>query len=240
MASNPRSSAYDSNLATAFLWPFKSLFWLAFIYFLLGSFCIVLGLLFTYHFWVNPVEASDMLLKSEVAGVNNIATHGMRQLTALTEFTSRWSYWIFFQATTLHDAVYAYLNNLSTNQVDRIFLKEFVGRNAREIYISMNLIQVFGIRLGFLVAGLPLYWLIYWIALCDGMTERYIRRACAGRESSDMYKLGKLSRLMILVSGMTFYLCVPIAMNPYWVVCVFVMAIAIGTRVEWKYYKKYL
>jgi hypothetical protein len=55
-----------------------------------------------------------------------------------------------------------------------MYLTQFVARNIREIYLAMNVIQVYGIRIGFLMASVPLFMLLYFVATADGLTERYI------------------------------------------------------------------
>ena len=158
MASN-RNGVYDTNLAVAFLWPFKTLMWAIFIYALLGCGAIILALLFAQYYWLDPIEATDMLFKSETFRVHALTVTGTKHLAGLTDFTSQWTYWLFFQATTLHDATYAYFNHVQVNQVDQIYLREFVARNAKEIYVAMNAVsythldvckrQVFAQRAGY-------------------------------------------------------------------------------------------
>lgn len=239
MASS-RNGIYDTNLAVAFLWPFKTLMWTIFIYALLGCGAIILGLFFAQYYWVDAVEATDQLFQSEVYRVQALSMNGTKHLADLTGFTSRWTYWLFFQATTIHDATYAYFNHLEVNKIDQIYLREFVARNSREIYVAMNIIQVYGIRAGIIIASIPLFLLVYMLATVDGLVERYIRRACAGRESADMFKLGRLSKLIFFASGITFYLCVPMSINPYWIVTTLALVFAVATRIQWQYYKKYL
>ena len=100
--------------------------------------------------------------------------------------------------------------------------------------------RVYGIRAGIVIASIPLFFLVYFVATVDGLVERYIRRASAGRESADMFKLGRLSKLVFFASGLTFYLCVPISINPYWLVTTLAIVFAVATRIQWQYYKKYL
>lgn len=239
MATN-RNSVYDTNLAVAFLWPFKTAVWSIFIYALLGCGAMMLGLIFAQYFWHDPIQSSDLFYQAEVARAQALSASGTRHLLGLTEFTQRWTYWLFFQATTLHDAMYAHFNHEQVNQVDQLYLSQFVARNSREIYISMNVIQVYGIRAGMLIAAIPLFILVYFIATVDGLTERYIRRACAGRESADMNKIGRMGKLLFFAGGITFYLCTPISMNPYWIIGPMALAFAVGTRIQWQFYKKYL
>jgi integrating conjugative element membrane protein (TIGR03747 family) len=120
-----------------------------------------------------------------------------------------------------------------------MYLSQFVARNAREIYLAMNVIQVYGIRIGFVLAAIPLFFLLYVLAGVDGLTERYIRRACAGRESADLHKIGRLTKLMFFASGVTLYLCLPVAMSPFWVIAPLTLVFAVSTRVQWQFYKKY-
>ena len=106
-------------------------------------------------------------------------------------------------------------------------------------YLAMNVIQVYGIRIGFVLAATPLFFLLYVLAGVDGLTERYIRRACAGRESADLHKIGRLAKLMFFASGVTLYLCLPVAMSPFWVIAPLALVFAVSTRVQWQFYKKY-
>ena len=161
-------------------------------------------------------------------------------LTTLVEFTMRWTYWLFFKFTTIHDATYAYLGGYQVNDVDFMFFKTFIAKNVHQIYVAMNMNRVYGIRIGYFLSSLPLFWLAYVVALTDGLTERYIRRACAGRESADMNKLGKLSKLMFFATGVTLYLCLPVPINPFWLIAPLTVIYAVGTRVQWQFYKKYL
>jgi hypothetical protein len=104
----------------------------------------------------------------------------------------------------------------------------------------MNVVQIYGIRIGFVLAAVPLFMLLYVVAGIDGLTERYIRRVCSGRESADIHKIGRLSRLMCFAPGITLYLCLPIAMSPFWVIAPLALTFTVATRVQWQFYKKYL
>lgn len=236
-----KREGYDTNLSVSFLWPFKTAIWLIVIFLSLAFLNIVFALFFDVYVWDQPVISSQMLLDSEIKRINAISEAGTVNLSLLTEFTQRWTYWLFFQATTIHDSVYAYLYQLDqVNEVDQMYLSKVVGRYLDEIYVVMNTIQIFGIRIGLFIASIPLFILVYLTAMSDGLTERYIRRACAGRESSDLFKIGRLSKLGFFSTGMTIYFCVPINISSHWIIMILVLVMAVATRVQWQYFKKYL
>jgi len=236
-----RSGLFDSNVAVAFLWPLKWLFGTVLLYVLLALIAQTMAFLFAKYHWNDPVAASEALFRSETARVTELLQSGAHAdgFVMLPLAAQRWTYWLFFQATTLHDATYAYLSGQHVNEVDQMYLTQFVARNTREIYMAMNIVQVYGVRLGFLLASLPLFLLLYVLGAVDGLAERYIRRACSGRESADMHKFGQLAKLMFAASAITVYLCLPVAMSPFWVVVPLALIYAVATRLQWQFYKKY-
>lgn len=240
MASNT-TGLYDGNVAVAFLWPLKWLFGTLMLYILLGLLSLVAAFLFAKYQWVDPVQAADTLFQTESARVQALSQPGSHVggLATITELTQQWTYWLFFKATSLHDATYAYFSGQKVNQVDQMYLSQFVARNARDIYLAMNVIQVYGIRIGFILASIPLFFLLYIVSGIDGLTERYIRRACSGRESADIHKIGRLAKLMFFASGVTLYLCLPIVISPFWIIAPLALVFAVSTRVQWQFYKKY-
>ncbi len=240
VASN-QQSAYDGNLAHAFLWPIKWLIKGTLFYVGLGLLTMIVALLFAQYYWVSPVEASAVLFQSEVARIDGLGANiESTYLSVLANHVMNWTYWLFFKATTIHDAVVAYSTGAKVNELDKLYLGQFIARNGREIYICMNVIQMYGIRIAVLLSTLPLFVLLNLVAFTDGMTERYIRRACSGRESSDINKIGKMSKLMFFALGIMIYLCTPIPINPFFIIVPMAIIYTVSTRIQWKYYKKYL
>ena len=236
-----RNSPYDGNLAHAFLWPIKLLIKVSLFYLGLGLLAMFIAILLTQHYWADPVAASSALLKSEVARVSFLNTNTSNAyLPTLASIVMNWTYWIFFKLTTIHDAVVAYSSNRQVNELDQLYLGHLIARNGNEIFVCMNVIQVYGIRVAILLSTLPFFLLLNFVSFTDGMTERYIRRACSGRESSDINKIGKMSKLMFFALGTIIYLCVPIDINPFFFIVPMAVIYSVATRFQWKYYKKYL
>lgn len=232
---------YDSNIAVAFLWPLKWLFGTLLLYVFLGLIALVTAFLFAKYQWADPVQSVDALFQSESARVSNLVQSRsyIQGFASLPQITQRLTYWLFFQATTLHEVTQAYYAGQRFNEVDKLYVSQFIARNTREIYLAMNVLQVYGIRIGFVLTSIPLFFLLYIVAGVDGLTERYIRRACSGRESADIHKMSRLSKLMFFASGITLYLCLPIPMSPFWVIAPLCLIFAVATRTQWQYYKKY-
>jgi hypothetical protein len=237
VASNNNQGRFDGHIAHAFTWPLKVFFGGLAIYIGIGLLGIMMALCWSHFVWQNPVEASDALLKAETSRSYSYTLGG---ISTMAEFTMRWTYWLFFQFTTIHDATYAYLNGYEVNQLDRIFFKVFIQHNVHEIFVAMNMNRVYGLRITYFLTSLPLFVIAQVVAHVDGLTERYIRRACAGRESTDMNRLGKTSKLMFFATGITVYLCLPIPLDPFWLIGPLLVVYVLGTRIQWQFYKKYL
>lgn len=231
----------DGNIATAFLWPAKWLLGLLLIYVLLGLAALAVAFAFAKFHWEDPLRASEALFQTEAARVSDLMGTGRyaSRYFNLPVLTQRWTYRIFFRATRLDDMARLAISGAPVVEPFDRTLSGFVGRNLNELYVAMNVIQVYGFRLGFLLAAIPLFAMLFVISLVDGLTERYLRRACAGRESADLNKLGKLSKLMLLATLVTLYLCLPVPMSPFWVVVPLAAVYVLATRVQWQFYKKY-
>jgi len=235
------SNPYDTKVAHAFLWPFKLL--LKFL--LLYSFVLLLSISFTFLFRAYVWEDNAQVRLS------NLVQEDFNRLTVVTNSgffrnfavkSSNFAYWLTFQTTGIHDALMADPESLKQhweNEPDRVYV-ELIQRYKDDFSLAMYAVELFGLRLGILVAALPIYALVLFASISDGLTERYIRKACAGRESSDIFKLGGLIRLFGCTFLGMFYVCLPMSFNPLMVVLSITALLAISTRSEFKYYKKYL
>lgn len=237
---------YDTNLAVAFLWPFKVVFVTIMIYVLLGVTMLGAAYLSARYGlidgWENPPVASERLFRAEAARVEAMMpSHASYSpMPVLIDYSQRFAYWLFFKATSLHEAMTAYYAKRQTNEIDTVYIGHFIAKNADAIYTSMNLIQVYGLRIGVILAAMPLFMLMYTFATVDGFAERFIRRACAGRESADIHKIGRMSKLLGFAMSIMLYCCLPIELNPFWLIVPLAVVFTVATRYQWAYYKKYL
>ena len=58
---------------------------------------------------------------------------------------------------------------------------------------------------------LPLFVLVYLAAMVDGLTARYIRKQCGGRESAFVYHRSNLAIVMLIGSAVVFPLLLPLS-----------------------------
>ena len=123
---------------------------------------------------------------------------------------------------------------------DIIARKDFVYPLQDELYLAMLRAQIFGVRLAILMGAAPLFLLVWSLGLVDGLTQRHIRRACAGRESSSMYHRAKFFQFAGLATGAMVYLMWPVSIRPEWIVLPLALLTGLLSRVQWTYLKKYL
>jgi integrating conjugative element membrane protein (TIGR03747 family) len=100
--------------------------------------------------------------------------------------------------------------------------------------------QLFGVRLAILIGAAPLFLLVWSLGMVDGLTQRTIRRACAGRESSSMYHRAKFFQYAGLATGAMVYLMWPVSIRPEWIVLPLALLTGVLSRVQWTYLKKSL
>lgn len=239
-------AAYDGNLAHAFLWPFKFIYKTCVIYFFLFILTIFFSEIFANYFWISddhtikPLERMEQTLRADYNRLSQITNYETVQ--NLSVQSANFSYWLGFKITKMHDIIEADTNELKRDYINSfdLWYVKFCQTYRKEILIAMYAVQIFGLRLGMMVSAIPLFILIWLAAASDGLAERYIRKACAGRESGDMFKLGRILQLFGFVFIVMFYVTLPINIDPLWVTVPMAIILSISTRAQFKFYKKYL
>ena len=141
-------------------------------------------------------------------------------------------YALEFRATGLHRVV------VEHRQLP--ILSKLAASYGDEIRIAMTGTWLVGFRLAS-VAGV--FWLValVWLAgFIDGLCERGARREGAGRESANLYHRAKYFHFFGLPVAMAMYCTLPFEVSTALVFTPIVLAIALLSRMQWKYYKKYL
>jgi integrating conjugative element membrane protein (TIGR03747 family) len=112
--------------------------------------------------------------------------------------------------------------------------------NIDAIEVAMIGTQLFGVRLATFSLLAPILVLIYLVAGVDGLTQRAIRRASGGRESASLYHRAKHLQLAIMATGLLLWLLSPTSMDIGWIGLPLTASLAVLSRLQWAYYKKYL
>jgi len=97
-----------------------------------------------------------------------------------------------------------------------------------------------GLRLGVLVACLPLLAAVTLAAAADGLAAWWLRRAGAVRESGFIYHRAKLGLRLSLAALWLAYLLPPVALDPRLIVPPFLVLYGLSLRLALTWFKKHL
>jgi integrating conjugative element membrane protein (TIGR03747 family) len=148
-------------------------------------------------------------------------------------------YGLVFEVTGLHEIGARFADGAPLSVPDTIVRRTYV-EHFGAIRIAMVGTQLFGVRLAMLVTALPLVWLLYAVALVDGLTQRAIRRASGGRESASLYHRAKHLQVVVFALGVAATLVWPGPVSPSWVWIPIAVVTAGLARVQWSFNKTHV
>lgn len=237
---------HDAGPGGVFLWPVKLVFY---IWLTLALICLAgMGLEVFLAHQAKGGEAAGIAQAQATLRQDLQLTHSLRQdapLTDLAKTCAKGVYWFFFQLIPFE----RWMTNaamLPANPDVTYYGGDIVARNhlvyhlQGDLYIAMLRAQIIGVRLAILFGAAPLILLAWGLGFADGLTQRHIRRACAGRESSSMYHRAKFFQFAGLSLGAMVYLLWPVSIRPEWIVLPLALLTGLSSRVQWTYMKKYM
>lgn len=240
------ASRRDEGLAhNVFLWPLKSVFYAWLTLALMAVAAMGMEVVLAKEVWG---EAEGLTQARQTLSRDLALTQDLRPdapLTGLARTCARAVYGFFFQLIPIerwmtNAALLPGQPDVTYYGGDIIARKNFVYPLQNELYLAMLRAQIFGIRMAILMGMAPLFLLVWSLGLVDGLTQRHIRRACAGRESSSMYHRAKFFQFAGLATGAMVYLMWPVSIRPELVVLPLAVVIWQLSRIQWTYLKKYL
>jgi len=228
-----------------FLWPVKLVFYIGFTLVLMALAAMVMEVILAKQVWGDAVGLAQV---KQTLSQDIELTHNLRPnapLTGLAENCARGVYGFFFQLIPIerwmsNAALLPANPDIPTYGGDIIARNHLVYHLQGELYLAMYRAQIFGVRLAILIGTAPLFLLVWSLGLVDGLTQRHIRRACAGRESSSIYHRAKFFQFAGLAMGAMLYLMWPTSIRPEWIVLPLAVVMGLLSRVQWTYLKKYL
>jgi integrating conjugative element membrane protein (TIGR03747 family) len=228
-----------------FLWPLKLVFYVWLTLALMALAAMGMEVILAKQVWG---EAGGLAQAQQTLSRDLALTHDLRPdapLTGLARTCARAVYGFFFQLIPIerwmtNAALLPGQPDVTYYGGDIIARKNFVYPLQNELYLAMLRAQIFGIRMAILMGMAPLFLLVWSLGLVDGLTQRHIRRACAGRESSSMYHRAKFFQFAGLATGAMVYLMWPVSIRPELVVLPLAVVIWQLSRIQWTYLKKYL
>ncbi len=111
---------------------------------------------------------------------------------------------------------------------------------AEFVIATMQVTQVFSVRLAILALAMPVFLLFSLVALVDGLVQRDLRRWGGGRESSFVYHYAKKAAFPLVILTWVTYLAVPFSLHPTIVVLPFAVLFGLTVAVTASTFKKYL
>ena len=228
-----------------FLWPLRLVFYAWLTLALMALAAMGMEVLLAKQVWGEAVAQAQV---SETLRQDIALTHSLRPtapLTGLARTCAKAVYGFFFQLIPIerwmtNAALLPAHPDVTYQGGDLVARNHLVYPLQDEIYLAMIRAQIFGVRLAILIGAAPLFLLVWTLGLVDGLTQRHIRRACAGRESSSMYHRAKFFQLAGLALGAMVYLMWPVSIRPEWIVLPLALLTGLLSRVQWTYLKKYL
>ena len=127
-------------------------------------------------------------------------------------------------------------NRLESSSAWRVFTRS-IGPYA---LAARNICDLYVIRLTVLCLAAPLFVLLVWVGLVDGLVQRDLRRWGGGRESSYVYHYAKRSNLVFVALAGFVYLALPFSVHPAIVLMPFAIVCAASIGLTASRFKKYL
>ncbi|MCY4264637.1 MAG: TIGR03747 family integrating conjugative element membrane protein [Gammaproteobacteria bacterium] len=154
---------------------------------------------------------------------------------------AEWSYRLAFQWS----GVVVFIQWLESEPgADKTGLRSCIYRIyqpvSQYILASMQITQVFAVRLTVLTLATPVFGLFTLVALVDGLVRRDLRRWGGGRESSFVYHYAKKAAVPLIFSCWMLYLGLPFSLHPSWIILPFALAFAFVVTTAASTFKKYL
>lgn len=110
----------------------------------------------------------------------------------------------------------------------------------KAVFLFILALKIFFIKTFLLLAAIPLFALLGAVGLIDGLSEREIRRAELGRESSYLFHMLNQWILKIIGIGLCTWICIPVVVNPQWFFVPLGLLFSMMLSLSASKFKKYL
>ncbi len=223
-------------------WPFRWMFWICMITMLSWALALGIGMYFHHSVWAGqgsaPFERALNALLEDAAMASGAWLLGDGALH-LTIALSEWAYKLVFVWTGVEEVYFMSQLGYANDALDAAFFR-LLASNAVEMEVAMLITRLYGAKVAMIAGALPLFAIAYAVAMVDGLTARYIRKAGGGRESAFIYHRAKWGIVMLTGTGAMCLVLLPLDYSPRWILPPAAVAIGLLVRTQWAYYKKYL
>ncbi len=221
--SKPESKAFLARLSRI---PLHLILWV------FGSLLVSLileWLLMSFVWYDQGAEHSRQVLIKEWGFINSHFTRAAFGITSPSEIAAflaeKMHYWIF---------TWTGLESLLLS------IGKFGNLIGEYINASLNITQVFFLRLSITIASLPLFVLFGYWGFFEGLVRRDLRRYGADYERGLLFSWAKYLTGSVIILPIIFYLTIPVTLNPALVFIPFAALLAIVLMVVSSTFTKYV
>lgn len=182
------------------------------------------------------------LLQSQLVFLNNLDTSYLilsQPDTKATFFLNKINDWLIVK-THAQDGL-AYLHEAKTTNP---FLKDFIKLAypiAKDyLQLLLSIIQLNAVKIIESILYLPLYGLLGFVGIVDGLVQRKLRRLRAMRESALIYHRARDCVVPAFILGFFIYLLLPLHIRPENLLVPFALLFALSISITIRSFKKYL
>lgn len=205
-----------------------------------GALLVVLtfAIQLTYALW--PWQATqggtDPLRDIALAERSRVEQLGGGASVAVIGAAIDWTYRFTFQWTGLASA----REPASDDAPQTAIGQRLVQASTRFIDAFYWSVQLIGLRIGVLLASLPLFLVVGLAGAVDGAAAWYTRRTAGGRESGFIYHRAKFALWAALFVLWAVYLLPPTVLDPKIIIPPFIVFFGVTVRTAVSWFKKYV
>jgi Domain of unknown function (DUF4400) len=229
------AATFHGGYSGALLAPFR---YLAYLTLLLAGLLLaawVIDAFLVFKIWPDDMQPLEAAIATTATAVDG--PYGIPFLRAQGIAWPQGLYHALFVASAIEQIIIADPHQLAPfdQTVQRFFVSMLPA-----MQVAMLATKLYGLRLAlWLSAVLPMA-LGYAVGMVDGLVERSIRRYSGGRESATLYHRAKYAIAGAVGLWLFVYVCMPMTLElrcGSWVTAGVIGALS---RLQWKYYKKYV
>jgi len=229
------AATFHGGYSGAILAPFR---YLAYLTLLLAGMLLaawVIDAFLVFKIWPDGMRPLEAAIATTAAAVDG--SYGIALIRAQGVVWAKGLYHALFVASAIEQIITADPQQLTPfdQTVQRFFVSMLPA-----LQVAMLATKLYGLRLALWLSAILPAVLGYAVGMVDGLVERSIRRYSGGRESATLYHRAKYAIAGAVGLWLFVFVCLPIPLEVSW--CSWVAAGVIGvlSRLQWKYYKKYV
>ena len=230
-----RAATLHGGYAGAFSAPFRYLLYLTlWLAGLLLAAWVIAGFL-VFKIWPDGIRPLEVAITTTAAAVDGL--YGLPFLRAQGVAWANGLYHALFVAPAIEQIVIADPQRLAPfdQTVQRFFVSMLPA-----LQVAMLSTKLYGLRLALWLSAILPVALGYAVGMIDGLVERSIRRYSGGRESATLYHRAKYAIAGVVGLSLFVYVCVPMTFELQCGSWVMAALIGVLSRLQWKYYKKFV